>query len=129
MLKEMDFKHLECLILASGIQSHHNLVKVINNEWAQLLGFSLKMRRPPKENRDGCKTMRLYCASVQSGSKNGKAERGEIEEHTGLKEQQCYFALSFKYVSDSKTWIVNDTYSIERMWHTHAYYHSYAIDD
>jgi|688.fasta_scaffold2627408_1 hypothetical protein len=50
ILKEMDFNHLECLVLAQGNEDHHMLVRNVNMEWAQPLGFSLKMRRSPKEN-------------------------------------------------------------------------------
>ena len=89
-----------------------------------MLGFSLKMRRPPKENRDGCKTVRLYCA-MSSSNHNCKADSVQIEEQSGLKEEFCYFALSFKFVSESKTWILNDTFSSERLWHSHPFYHSY----
>ena len=34
ILKEMDFNHLECLVLAQGNEDHHQLVKNVNIEWA-----------------------------------------------------------------------------------------------
>jgi hypothetical protein len=55
------------------------------------------MRRPPKENRDGSQTIRLYCGLVRC--KMSQANMDEIEIATGLKEEQCYFALSFKFLS------------------------------
>jgi hypothetical protein len=82
------------------------------------------MRRPPKENKDGCKTLRLYCA-LSCGTHTCKADVARIEENTGLKDEYCFFALSFKYVAESKTWILNDSFSTERLWHTHPFYHSY----
>jgi hypothetical protein len=69
--------------------------------------------------------MRLYCAL----SHYNKADISTLEESTGLKDEQCFFALSFKYVADSKTWVVNDTFSTERLWHTHPFYHSYAVNE
>ena len=56
------------------------------------------MKRPPKENRDGSKTIRLYCAHLNQ-------EKND--------EVNCYFAMSFKYVAGSRTWIVNDVFSVE----------------
>jgi hypothetical protein len=47
--------------MATGISDHRALVKFVNTDWSQPLGFSLKMRRPPKENRDGSRSLRLYC--------------------------------------------------------------------
>jgi hypothetical protein len=34
ILKEMDFNHLECLVLAQGNEDHHALVRNVNVEWA-----------------------------------------------------------------------------------------------
>ena len=58
----MDFNHLECLVLAQGNEDQHQLVRAVNLEWAQPLGFTLKMKRPPKENLKGHKTVKLYCS-------------------------------------------------------------------
>lgn len=58
------------------------------------------MKRPPKINRDGCKTIRLYCTHLKNVKQN-RADAKEIDEQTGLKEEFCEFALSFKYVADS----------------------------
>jgi len=49
-----------------------------------------------------------------------------IEAETGLIEETCYFALSFRFISQSKTWILCDEYSTSKMWHTHAFFHSYS---
>ncbi len=49
-LKEMDFRQFECIVMATGISDHRALVKFVNTDWSQPLGFSLKMRRPPKDN-------------------------------------------------------------------------------
>ena len=33
-IKEMDFKHLECILMASGIADHRALVNFTNTEWS-----------------------------------------------------------------------------------------------
>jgi hypothetical protein len=33
-LKEMDFKHLECIVMAGGLTDHRKLVKFCNSDWA-----------------------------------------------------------------------------------------------
>ena len=72
--------------------------------------------------------MRLYCAIAAAGH-SSRADVSAMKENTGLEDDNCFFALSFKYVAGSKTWIVNDTFSTERLWHTHAFYHSYVQKD
>lgn len=57
----MDYRHLECIILTSQIKEQQDLVKIVNREWAQPLGFSFKVKRPAKINKDKSKTLRLYC--------------------------------------------------------------------
>ena len=120
----MDFNHLECIVLAQGNEDHHQLVRNVNEEWAQPLGFTLKMKWSPKENLKGEKSVKLYCASSRCNTT--RADVTEIEESTGLKEEYCFFALSFWYVVDSKTWILNNEYAQDLMWHTHPFYHSYT---
>lgn len=48
-----------------------------------------------------------------------------IEESTGFKEELCHFSLSFRYIAQSRTWILNTQYAIDTMWHTHPFFHSY----
>jgi hypothetical protein len=60
-LKEMDFKHLECIVLSQNISDHLVLVNTVNKEWAKPLGFSMKLKRSPKINKDDSKTLRMYC--------------------------------------------------------------------
>ena len=43
---------------------YHELVAHVN-VWAISLGFLVKMKRPPKTNQDGSKTLRVYCASFK----------------------------------------------------------------
>ena len=55
---------------------------------------------------------------------------------TGLREEFCYFGLSFKQVPiQSKSrkqeaiWILNTDYAPERMFHNHPFFYSYSIAD
>lgn len=120
----MDLKHLECVVIASSINDHRKLVSQVNEDWSQPLGFSLKMRRPPKDNKDGSKTLRLYCSMARCSV--SAADVNLIEEKTGLKEEICFFALSFRFVPQSETWIMNETYNTDLLWHTHPFFHSYS---
>jgi len=39
------------------------------NIWAVNLGFLVKLKRPPKVNQDGSKTLRVYCATYKKSSR------------------------------------------------------------
>lgn len=39
------------------------------NVWAVNLGFLVKLKRPPKVNQDGSKTLRVYCATYKKSSR------------------------------------------------------------
>lgn len=54
------------------------------------------MRRPPKENRDGSQSLRLYCCMSKCGM--SKHNIVTIEAETGIVEETCYFAISFRFV-------------------------------
>ena len=70
-------------------------MEFINNEWAGPLGFSMKMKRPPKDNKQG-KSIRFYCSHFNNFITEEDCE--EIHVKTGLREDFCYFGLSFKQV-------------------------------
>ena len=55
-------------MLAKRLGDYHDLVEVLNKQWATQLGFQIKQRRPPKPNKDGSKTLRLYCINFLSKS-------------------------------------------------------------
>ena len=61
----MDYEHLRAKILAKAISDHHELLDFVNQEWACPLGFSMKMKRPPKANKTG-KSIRFYCSLFNS---------------------------------------------------------------
>ena len=61
-VKKIDYDSLELLLYQNRISDYHDLVDKINL-WAVNLGFLIKLKRPPKMNTDGSKTMRVYCSS------------------------------------------------------------------
>ena len=81
------------------------------------------MKRSPKENLKGYQSVKLYCASSRHNTT--RHDVTEIEESTGLKEEYCFFALSFRFIVDSKTWILSSEYAPDTCWHTHQFFHSY----
>ena len=46
------------------MSDYHDLIAHVNI-WAVSLGFLVKLKRPPKVNQDGSKTLRVYCASFK----------------------------------------------------------------
>lgn len=64
VIKKIDYDSLELLLYQNRISDYHDLVDKINL-WAVNLGFLVKLRRPPKMNADGSKTMRVYCSSYR----------------------------------------------------------------
>ena len=100
-------------MLALSISDHRKLVATVNSDWCHPLGFSLKMRRPPKTNKDGSQTLRLYCSLAKGSLTNGAStsEVIEIEESAGIpNDEVCFFGLTFKLVFESQTWILYDQY-------------------
>jgi hypothetical protein len=61
LVEKIDYDSLECLLLTKKLTNYKDLLDVVNNDWAKSLGFNLKMKRSPKENSDGSKTLRIYC--------------------------------------------------------------------
>ena len=60
-IKKIDYDSLELMLYQTRISDYHDLVDKINI-WAVDLGFIVKLKRPPKMNADGSKTMRVYCS-------------------------------------------------------------------
>jgi len=61
LIKKIDYDSLELMLYQNRISDYHDLVDKINL-WAVNLGFLVKLKRPPKMNTDGSKTMRVYCS-------------------------------------------------------------------
>lgn len=81
-------------------------MKVVNSDWAKPLGFSLKLKRPPKENKDNTKTLRLYCK--QNNRMYTQEDIQQIEDESGLLEENCFFGLSFRFIPQSNSWVLCD---------------------
>ena len=79
-IKKLDFEHLKAQVLSNAVNDHHELLNFVNSEWAIPLGFSMKMRRSPKINRDG-KSIRFYCSCFQNLN---ESESAEYMNETGL---------------------------------------------
>ena len=41
-MREVWYKHLESLVLAKRLGDYHDLVEVLNKQWATQLGFQIK---------------------------------------------------------------------------------------
>lgn len=131
----MDYEHLRAKVIANAISDHHTLLDFVNREWAHPLGFSMKLKRPPKDSKNG-KSVRFYCTLYNSNQTEEDCE--DIHKETGLCEEYCYFGLSFKQVEiESKhnkhklqgIWILNTDYCQDRMYHNHPFFYSYATQD
>ncbi|TNV85436.1 hypothetical protein FGO68_gene15044 [Halteria grandinella] len=120
-LKEMDFKHLECMILTSQVRDSQDLVQTVNGEWALQLGFTMKIKRSPKCNRDGSKTLRLYCN--HHNSHYTQDDINMIEQISGLKEETCFFGLTFRFIPGSNVWILYDNFEAGKIFHSHPFYY------
>lgn len=48
-----------------------------------------------------------------------------MEEVTGLKEDYCFFAIGFKFITQTQSWVLNDEFRPDRMWHAHPFFISY----
>ena len=96
-IREVDVKLLESLLLKEQIVDYNKAVLIINNNWAKNLGFTLKMRRPPKWNYVGMATLRIYC---------------------GKSTENCQFGITLRIEPES-FWILGETYDPFKMGHTH----------
>lgn len=79
----MDYEHLRAQVLSNAITDHHDLLNFVNSQWAHLLGFSLKIKRSPKINKDG-KSIRLYCSLYNMNFNDDDCQ--DICKETGLEE-------------------------------------------
>ena len=77
VVKKIDYDSLELLLYQNRISDYHDLVDKINL-WAVNLGFLVKLRRPPKMNADGSKTMRVYCSSYKKADTDEKLNNGLV---------------------------------------------------
>ena len=64
VIKKIDYDNLERSLYMKHMSDYHDLIAHVNI-WAVSLGFLVKLKRPPKVNQDGSKTLRVYCASFK----------------------------------------------------------------
>ena len=64
VIKRIDYDNLERSLYMKHMSDYHDLIAHVNI-WAVSLGFLVKLKRPPKVNQDGSKTLRVYCASFK----------------------------------------------------------------
>ena len=98
------------------------------------LGFLVKLRRPPKMNQDGSKTMRVYCSSYKKSAgsddiKNNGEPKGEEDSKQEIKNPErdqfiscqgvCTFALTFKLEERQGQWLLYQEYNKQAMSHNH----------
>lgn len=62
IVKKIDYDNLELSLFRRRVADYHDLLEHVNI-WAVNLGFLVKLKRPPKFNADGSKTLRVYCQS------------------------------------------------------------------
>lgn len=125
LVKKIDYDSLELLLYQNRISDYHDLVDKINL-WAVNLGFLVKLRRPPKMNTDGSKTMRVYCSCYKkygddTCASDTKAfylryekDRKMVENDKNVKNpespkkgyEQCTFALTFKLEERQDQWLL-----------------------
>ena len=60
----------------------------------------MKLKRSPKLNKDGTKTLRLYCRN--HNWLYTQEDIDQIHDESGLLEDNCFFGLSFRYIPVSK---------------------------
>lgn len=83
----------------------------------------MKVKRPAKINKDGSRTLRLYC--THHNSLYTQEEFNIVKENSGLKEDSCFFGLTFRFIPSPQTggvWILYDTFEEGRHSHTHPFY-------
>jgi len=115
-ITKSDYDILECLLLTKQYTEYHALTDLINKKWALPLGFSMKMLRPPKTNKDGTKTIRLYCIKFNRGAKK--------EEHVKNPEMKseddnCRFGITFKQDNETKIWLLYQEFEQNSFMHNH----------
>ena len=137
----MDYDSLELMLYQNRISDYHDLVDKVNL-WAVNLGFLMKLKRPPKMNTDGSKTLRLYCAGhkkvdfnnkgieAKLDSDDKKVLMGDVKNPESNKYEKkvkisndglepCTFALTFKLEERQDQWLLYQEYSKKSMTHNH----------
>ena len=117
-----DYDILEWLLLTKQYIEYHALTDVINKKWALPLGFSMKLVRPPKSNKDGTKTIRLYWFKFNRNNKkeNGK-ENVQKTSDANDDEDNCRFGITFKQDFETKIWLLYQEFDSSNFVHNHKW--------
>ncbi|CAI2381914.1 unnamed protein product [Moneuplotes crassus] len=102
LIEKIDYDALEFLVLSKKFVNYRDLLENVNNEWAKPLGFVLKMKRSPKENLDGSKTLRIYCCEPGAEGKG-----------------YCKFGVTFRFDESKAFWLVYQEYNQSQFIHNH----------
>lgn len=113
-----DYDILECLLLTKQYTEYHALSDLINKKWAYQLGFSMKLLRPPKSNKDGTKTIRLYCTRFNRGKNQNEKENGKPTENQE-EEDCCRFGITFKQDNETRIWLLYQEFDQNSFIHNH----------
>ena len=89
------------------------------------MGFTMKLKRPSKINKDGSRTIRLYC--THHDANYTKEDIEIIESESGLMEESCFFGLTFKFLPTNSVWVLYDIYERDKMYHSHPFFYNYSF--
>lgn len=147
VVKKIDYDNLEQSLYVRQVNDYHDLMNHVNI-WAVNLGFLVKLKRPPKVNQDGSKTLRVYCASFKKSkplpddvldesqpcSANQSVAKSDVRPSqcsSSIKSERfecssvsshircCSFGLTFKADPATDCWLLYQEYSKEKMTHSH----------
>lgn len=82
----------------------------MNDSWSKNIGFTLKMRRPPKWSHDDVATLRVYCSKYKGN-------------HCEVSETNCPFGITIRYDEEmvGPFWCVGESYDPFKMSHSHEF--------
>lgn len=81
----------------------------------------MKIKRPAKLNKDGSKTLRLYC--THHNAHYTQDDINMISMNSGLKEETCFFGLTFRFLPTVKLWVLYDCFERNKFFHSHPFYY------
>jgi len=128
IIRKIDYDNLELSLFRKYVSDYHDLLEHVNI-WAVNLGFLVKLKRPPKFNQDGSKTLRVYCATFKKSkplpaglfSLNGSTVKQDEETQKQASESNaprcCNFALTFKSEPNTDCWLLYQEYGKDQMMH------------
>ena len=119
-ITKSDYDSLEWLLLTKQYTEHHALTEIINKKWSLPLGFSMKLLRPPKTNKDGTQTLRLYWNRFNRNVKkeNGKENITKNPEAND-EDENWKFGITFKQDNETRIWLLYQEFDQANFVHNH----------